>query len=128
MMALGDGMSQWPLLAGVALLTTLLLFRSLRRTAARRASAAGAGPAVRPGARPSTARRGVDPLPAEVAQWQVDMHELARELRGELDTKMRLLQLLIDQARAEAERLQALLAQVQAGRGARGRDEPGPPV
>lgn len=43
--------------------------------------------------------------PAEVTRWQVEMHELAREMKGELDTKMAVLQLLIRQATDAAARL-----------------------
>jgi hypothetical protein len=44
-------------------------------------------------------------------QWQVEMHELATSMKGELDSKMRLLQMLIGEARIEAERLERLLAE-----------------
>ena len=39
------------------------------------------------------------------------MHELATSMKGELDSKMRLLQMLIGEARVEAERLEQLLAE-----------------
>jgi hypothetical protein len=120
---LGDRTSQLMLLAGIALLTVLLLRRSFRHYAARRPSRGSSLTDVRAEPQPGPVRRGAAPTPAEVSQWQVEMHELARELKGELDTKMRLLQLLIDQARCEAQRLQALLAQAEAGHPQSDRDE-----
>lgn len=44
--------------------------------------------------------------PPEVTRWQVEMHELARDLKGEIDTKLALLQLLIRQANQAADRLE----------------------
>lgn len=44
----------------------------------------------------------------------IDLYELARDLQGELDSKARVLQFLIAEARAEAERLEKLLAQTAA--------------
>lgn len=44
--------------------------------------------------------------PAEIARWQVEMYELSRELKGEIDTKLALLQLLIRQANEAAERVE----------------------
>jgi hypothetical protein len=113
---LGEGTSQWMLLAGIALLTVLVLHRTFRRYAPRRSSGASSSLGARREQGPGPIRRSTGPPPAEVAQWQVEMYELARELKGELDTKMRLLQLLIDQARCEAQRLQTLLAQVESRR------------
>jgi hypothetical protein len=43
----------------------------------------------------------------------VEAHETARELRAELDSKMRALQLLIGQARHEIQRLEQTLAESQ---------------
>ena len=45
----------------------------------------------------------------DIARWQVEMHDLARNLQGELDTKIAVLQRLVIDARAEAERLEALV-------------------
>jgi hypothetical protein len=43
------------------------------------------------------------------AQWEVDMHETARELKAQLDSKMRALQVLIAEADRAAARLEAAL-------------------
>lgn len=46
--------------------------------------------------------------PAEVLRWQVEMHETARDLKAELDTKMRALQVLIRDADEKIARLESL--------------------
>ena len=48
--------------------------------------------------------------PAPMIQWEVQMHETARELSGQLDTKLGLLQQLIREADRVAARLEAALA------------------
>jgi hypothetical protein len=55
----------------------------------------------------------LEDAPPELARWQVAMHELARDLKGEIDTKLAALQTLVALARQEAARLEALLAQTQ---------------
>lgn len=47
--------------------------------------------------------------PAEVLKWQVEMHETARDLKAELDSKMRALQALMVQAHEQEVRLADLL-------------------
>ncbi|MFO7907455.1 MAG: hypothetical protein ACQESR_13645 [Planctomycetota bacterium] len=54
-------------------------------------------------------QRSLSSTPPDVLRWQVEMHETARELKAELDSKMRVLQLLIGQARQEADRLERIL-------------------
>ncbi|MDX1944894.1 MAG: hypothetical protein SFU86_05760 [Pirellulaceae bacterium] len=53
--------------------------------------------------------------PPEVLRWQVEMHETARDLKAELDSKLSALQALILLARQERERLEQTLK--LAGRG-----------
>lgn len=55
----------------------------------------------------------LDDAPPEWTRWQVAMHELARDLKGEIDTKLAALQTLVALARQESDRLEALLAQTQ---------------
>ena len=53
-----------------------------------------------------------DPLrdaPPEVQRWQVGMHDTARELSAQLDSKMRVLQSFTRSAAQEADRLEELL-------------------
>ena len=45
--------------------------------------------------------------PAEVLRWEVQMHETARELSAQLDSKMRALRTLIAEADRAADRLKA---------------------
>jgi hypothetical protein len=47
--------------------------------------------------------------PADIERWQVEMHDLARDLKGELDTKIAVLQRLVIDAREAAERLKAAI-------------------
>jgi hypothetical protein len=47
--------------------------------------------------------------PAEIARWQVEMHDLARDLKGELDTKIAVLQRLVIDARDAAEQLEKIV-------------------
>lgn len=47
--------------------------------------------------------------PDEVLRWQVEMHDTARDLKAELETKMLALQVLIREARVERERLEAVI-------------------
>jgi hypothetical protein len=49
--------------------------------------------------------------PAEVGRWEVHMHETARHLLGELNTKTMMLEQLIRDAHAAADRLERALAE-----------------
>jgi DNA-directed RNA polymerase specialized sigma24 family protein len=51
-----------------------------------------------------------DDAPVDFLRWQVEMHETARTLKGELDSKLAALQALVIMARQESERLEAALA------------------
>ena len=44
--------------------------------------------------------------PAQVGRWQVEMHETARDLKAELDSKILVLQSVIKTARVEIDRLE----------------------
>lgn len=58
--------------------------------------------------RPPRADRGPDrDAPAEVLRWEVQMHETARQLSAQLDSKMGVLQALIAEADRAAARLEA---------------------
>ena len=50
-----------------------------------------------------------DGLSDDLAQWQVNMHETARQLSAQLDTKLSLLQSLLADAERAAERLESAL-------------------
>lgn len=51
--------------------------------------------------------------PPELDRWNVEMHETARELSAQLDTKMVVLQTLIRNAQQEQAKLQELLDKVE---------------
>jgi hypothetical protein len=55
-------------------------------------------------------------MPMEMMRWEVEMHDTARELKAELDTKMVALQTLIRSAREEQERLAKLIEVARGGR------------
>jgi len=105
-----DGLTIVFLLA-LALTVAVLLMRSHRYLARQRRENAGTSP---PGA---TVQRGparVGPhtaAPPEVANWEVHMHETARDLMGQLDSKMRALQALTADADRAAARLEAAIDQ-----------------
>ncbi len=44
--------------------------------------------------------------PPEISRWQVEMYDLSRELKGEIDTKLALLQVLIRHANEASARLE----------------------
>jgi hypothetical protein len=96
--------SQIALLAGIG----LFVFVLLRRTA--RTFKTSPPPSARTSGDDSPRSRAPATLPigsarvrsvagsAEQESWEVEMHELARELRGQIDTKMRALEALIKAA------------------------------
>jgi len=51
--------------------------------------------------------------PADIERWQVEMHDFARDLKGELDTKIAVLQRLVIDAREAADRLEAVLVRAE---------------
>lgn len=111
MWILADAFTNAMLLAGVVLLV-LIVFRHFHRGYVDRnltpsGSKSESSQATMPASRSAEA-------PFGYMQWQVEMHELAASMKGELDSKMRLLQLLIGEARVEAERLEKLLAESDA--------------
>jgi len=96
-------------LLAVALAVAVLLMRSHRYLARQRREDADTSP---PGGRlqRGPARGGsYTAAPPEVANWEVHMHETARDLMGQLDSKMRALQALTAEADRAAARLEAAL-------------------
>lgn len=97
-------------LLGLILLISILLRRYYRYFGKRKSDDR---PVVR------TSRREADPqqplmdAPPSVLRWQVEMHETARDLKAELETKMVALQQLIGMADAEASRLETAIARAQ---------------
>ena len=100
------------MLAGVALASAVLLFRSQRRLRQQSASQPLPPSAWRTQAPvQSHAQPSASPLikaPAEAESWQVEFHELAREASARLDNKIRMLEHLIRDADARIAQLQAV--------------------
>jgi len=92
-------------LLGLSLVIVILMMRSRRyfRQVSQHSSAPprATSTAVKP--RPSAAP------PKSLEQWEVSMHELARDLSGQLDSKIRVLELLIREASETAARLEAAI-------------------
>ena len=100
--------------AAVILLFIMILMKRIKRRTRRRPKELVPIVKVKPLSVVSA-----DPLrdaPPEVHRWQVEMHDVARELSAQLDSKMRLLQSFTRSAAQEADRLEALLERVE-GRG-----------
>lgn len=96
-------------LVGLALTSALLLLRTQRQIRKTNAApAAKRGAAARPPAAPATGAG-----QNSHARWEVQMHELARDLSGQLDSKISVLQHLLAQAESQSARLESLLARAQ---------------
>jgi hypothetical protein len=96
-------------LIGLALTCGFLLFRTHRQLNTR--------PKTKPSP-PATWSKPQPPpaatahhlgAPAEVRRWEAELHELTRELRGQLDTKIALVERLIRDAGQQAARLDAAI-------------------
>jgi hypothetical protein len=93
---------------GFAVLGYLLMRRSALRSKHARENSMTVDRAVPP---QKTLDRALLDAPPEVLRWQVEMHETARDLKAEIDTKLLALQRLIQLAREERERLEAAIGQ-----------------
>ncbi len=91
----------WMFAAGIALATTILIRRLWRRRSARPNSGRGLEPVER--------EQPLGDAPPEVLRWQVEMHQLARQLKGEIDSKIRVWDALVREARQEREKLERTL-------------------
>ena len=92
------------MLGALALVIGWLLFRTHRYLARQKGTDS---PLVQV-ARPEQAEEGHHlAAPPDVLRWEVQMHETARELSAQLDSKMRVLQVLIAEADRAAARLEA---------------------
>ena len=93
--------------AAVILLFVIILMKRIKRRTQRRPKELVPIVKVKPLSVVSA-----DPLrdaPPEVHRWQVEMHDVARELSAQLDSKMRVLQNFTRAAAQEADRLEGLL-------------------
>lgn len=67
---------------------------------------------------PAQKQRGLGDSPEAIAAWEVHVYETARELSGQLDSKMGALQHLVREADRAAARLEKALAGAEGGAGA----------
>lgn len=103
--------SGWLFFAGCALFTMVLLRRTYLRLGRRKKASSAAIERV---ARPSGPWDGVqrDAL-AQVERQKVEMHEMSRDLNGQLSSKIIVLEKLIGDSQRQIERLEKLLAESQ---------------
>jgi hypothetical protein len=107
---------------GLALLTWILLRRSYRYLGrARRGSTSAMETVARP-RHPS--RQPLDDAPSELLRWQVEMHETARDLKAELDTKVSVVRQLLQMAAEQQQMLQHTIARAEQLGLRRGQDTP----
>jgi hypothetical protein len=95
-------------LAGVALACAVLLFRSQRRIRQQRGSQAAAPPAWSPRGPSQLAAPNRLDGPLELERFEVQMHDMAREVTARIDNKIGILEHLIRDADARIARLQAV--------------------
>lgn len=103
----------WMFAAGCALLSMLLLRRSQRYFSRRGERQRHAGYLERI-PRPKGGWDGVQrDAAAQIERQQVELHELAREATGRLDSKMLLLEQLIATSQRQIARMEQLLGQLE---------------
>jgi hypothetical protein len=98
-------------LAGLVLMIGVFLLRSQRQVV--RTSQAFPRPAALPADSEPLRGRGLQ-SPEGFARWEVEMHDLARELTAKLDTKITLLQQLLRAADEQGTRLTTVLERAKA--------------
>lgn len=104
------GVSQLLLLMALVLIVGTTLLRTQRYFSRQRS--VDWRPAQPAGTDTTAVAAGV-PRSDQLAAWEVHMHQTARDLAGQLDSKMRALEILIHRANQAAARLEQALAQVQ---------------
>ena len=107
-MWLNNNIGSWAMFGlGVVLLIVILFRRSARYQ--RKLRRPRSNPRNFGKTESAPARQPLADAPPEVLKWQVEMHETARDLSGELDSKMLALQALLRQATQQAEQLEAAI-------------------
>ena len=97
-------------LAFVAVVVGMMLLRVQRYYGRHPSPRPPLGSSSQAGAAPGPRQRGAA---AEMAEWEVQMHDFARQMSGQLDSKMAALEHLIREADRAAARLEAATAAAQ---------------
>ena len=100
------------LLLGLTMLAVMLLRRYFRYYGRRKPGRIDP-PIVRVARTDRAPREPLLDAPREMTRWQVEMHQVARDVNGQLDTKMRMLLELIRQARLEREQLERAIERAE---------------
>lgn len=95
-------------LGGLALVCAVLLFRTHRQLSGKPKSGLSS-PATWSQPKPQVAAPHRLDAPHDLRRWEVEMHDLARDLSARLDTKIGILEELIRQAASQAERLESAI-------------------
>jgi hypothetical protein len=93
-------------LLGIVMLIVILMRRWSRYFKRQKSAKRAARPLAM---REPNAEQPLMDAPPELLRWQVEMHETARQLKGELDTKIAILQRLTIDAQRQAERLESIV-------------------
>lgn len=103
--------ANWFFFAGCALLTFILLKRTYRRLGRRQKSSSAP---IELNHRPTSAWDGAqrDTL-AQVERQKVEMHEMSRDLNGQLSSRIIVLEQLVGESQRQIERLEKLLAEAK---------------
>ena len=102
----------WMFAAGIALAAWLLLRTAYRRQKKSVMSANSPLSSTRRSSRLQFHRPLTD-APPEIVRWQVEMHDTARDLKAELDSKISVVQTLVGMAREEHRRLDEAIARAE---------------
>ncbi|MEQ8209039.1 MAG: hypothetical protein RH917_04340 [Lacipirellulaceae bacterium] len=102
-------------LAGVALITIMLVRKTYRRIGRGRAKLTGGrGPAIESQPRPADAWDGAyRDASAHIQREKVELHEMARDANGQLTSKIVMLEQLIETSSGQIERMEQLLAELR---------------
>jgi hypothetical protein len=95
-------------LAGLVLTCGVLLFRTHRQLSGRPKTDIPSPTTFSQPRLQATQAHRLD-APREARQWEVEMYDLARELRAELDNKVVILEQLVREATTQADRLEAAI-------------------
>lgn len=104
--------SNWGLAAALAALCFLALRGNWARQ--RRSAEVTAEPdSIRQACAPKTRAAASFEAPSDFLRWQVEMHETARDVKAEIDTKLLALQSLMVLANEHCQRLEVMLAKAE---------------